>query len=506
MRTHGPTRVEALRLLDSDRGATVVLVAATLLVLFGFAAIAIDITGAQSERRQAQSAADFAALAALPAAVSCNPCSIADAADQGAEAAFAIAEANLPGRVLNWATCQDPNRPSEYTIVSGLSSCVSFTPGFDQSRVVLPTIAYATTFGRVLGANSIGVSALAEADQGTRASAKVIPYTIGGNETHACLYSNQAPQTVEPCDGPSDGNFGYLDIALFGDPDAGLPSTCTQGNGDSRVAINTAMGVDHILVTWEGGTPVNDHEACPNRSEDVDQLEVQPGTVQVWRSAITQGLIGTIGSPYSVEGRLRVSSGGVTVRNIQMDDTPLWSFLDSDYCDAVAGFDSNPLFSETVVDSEVEMMECIRLWRLEPVDSRPVLFSSNIKDYPRFVAVPVFASYPAQGASQPYNIERFAPLYLNKIYMQCNATSCGTVFAPNSGVTDGSAVEGFDGEMSCGSLTSDTIRCGFAGGGGVGSIAIEGLTAFNLNIEMFPEEIRDFFPGTSSTRALALIR
>ncbi len=51
--------------VDRDRGATAILVAASLLLLMGFAAIAVDAGIGFSERRQQSSASDVGALAAL---------------------------------------------------------------------------------------------------------------------------------------------------------------------------------------------------------------------------------------------------------------------------------------------------------------------------------------------------------------------------------------------------------------------------------------------------------
>jgi hypothetical protein len=294
---------EFRRLKDSDRGATAVLVAFAMVLLMGIAAVVIDGGFAFNERRQAQAGVDFASLAALAAATGSTP------ANAGADEAEAVVAANLPGRTLNWASCTDPSRPPEYTIVASSNPCISFTANFSQARVRLPEDAVDTSFGRVIGFNEIIVRAEAEAEQTSRATAGVIPWTAGSGAL-ACLFSNQAPQSVPPCDGPENGFFGYIDIALFGSGPDELdnPSTCQLGTSNVRSAINISKGSDHILVDWDPGDPVvNDYDVCPNKSEDVNQLWIQPGSpTQGAENGLIHGVSGLInGEPFgSAPGRL----------------------------------------------------------------------------------------------------------------------------------------------------------------------------------------------------------
>lgn len=469
--------------LQEDQGAALIIVTASLMFMMGLSAIVVDIGNAMGERRQAQSAVDFGVLAALTGAKGPNP------EDAGATEAINIVDANLPGRDLEaWSTCEDPSRPLEYSRVSW-TKCISFTSNFERARVHLPDDRVGTTFARVLGTNEIVVAAAAEAEQLLQISSDVLPFTIAGD---GCLFSNQAPQTVPPCDGPSDGNFGYLDVALYGNSEKGTPQTCELGNGNDRVAINTAKGSDHNMIEYDGGTPLNDHDECTNRSEDIDELEVKTGSAS---GGITDGLID--GSPSSINGQsvtpspgrllydASVSTGSATVRGDVLDDTPLWQFLNG----------NGPASCTTPTPSTLsEMQDCLNAW--DP-SAHSDIFEKGLELHPRFAAVPVFSIYPADptaGGSTAYTIDHFAPIFLETIYQGCNANRCKTVFSP--GETGGSS--------DCPDpIEPDTINCGHDEGG---SNTIEGLTSLVLKVGMLHPDTQEFFPGTLQGRELLLLK
>ena len=91
---------------EAYAGATILVVAASLIALMGVAALVVDGGLGFNERRQAQSAADFSVLAALQFATSCGTsCNIGDAVDNGAAEAQNVVAGNLPGRTLDWLAC-----------------------------------------------------------------------------------------------------------------------------------------------------------------------------------------------------------------------------------------------------------------------------------------------------------------------------------------------------------------------------------------------------------------
>lgn len=474
------------RLKGDDRGATALIIALVMVLIMGIAAVVIDGGFAFSEKRQAQSGVDFASLAALTAATGTNP------EDAGAAEAKAVVAANLPGRTLDWLACTDPTRPAEYAIVSSLTPCVSFTENFSQARVRLPQDAVDTSFGAFLGLSSINVRAESEAIQSSQASADILPWTAGSG-SNVCLFSNQAPQSVPPCDGPASGFFGYLDVALYGSAPTELdnPWTCANGTSNTRSAINIAKGTDHILVEWNSGYPaVNDHAECSNRSEDVNELVVQPGSpTQGADEGLIDGISGSInGKSFGpATGRLMHDSTwsigpAASVRGEPLDNTPLWNYLLDPSCPWAGAAISG------AVDEYQEMLDCLDAW------TSGTIFSVDLHDHARFAAVPIFTSYPTGPGS--YLIDYFSPVWLETIYQNCTASLCKTIFSPGEA----------DGGVACPPdlALSPTINCGH--GHTSGPDAIQAVTAFQLDVRMLDPATQEFFPGNASIRTLFLLQ
>jgi hypothetical protein len=467
--------------IQGERGATALLIALVMVLLMGVAAVVIDGGFGFSEKRQAQSGVDFAALAALQASTGANP------ADAGAAEAIAVVAANLPGRVLDWAACTDPNRPAEYTTVSSITPCISFTPNFSQSRVKLPIDSVDTTFGAVMGFDEVNVVAAGEATQTSKATADILPWTAGSGSL-VCLFSNQAPQSVPPCDGPTSGFFGYLDVALYGSAEHGTPWTCAQGTSNTRSAVNIAKGSDHIMVEWNSGDPVfNDHALCANQSEDINQLVVQPGSPT---SGATEGLItgvsGSInGQSFTAEdGRLEPNGAPTTsVRGFTLDNTPLWTYLNDLACPWAGGIVGD-------VDTFQEMLDCLDQWNSGVGD----IYLETIEDHNRFAAVPIFTIYPTGPGS--YLIDHFSPVWIETISQNCNANRCHTIFSPRE--TGGGA--------TCPDplIATPTINCGH--GHTSGSDTVEGVTGFQLQLGMLHPNTQQFFPGQETVREINLLR
>ena len=142
------TRIRETWVARSESGATALLIAISMVVLMGFAAVAVDSGILFSDRRQQQSAADGGALAAVQFAKTTLPTTncgalsgIFYAACRGAEEAINVVEGTLPGRyalVGDWDTCVDATKPIEFDQTSTLSDCISFTSNLQKARVVLP--------------------------------------------------------------------------------------------------------------------------------------------------------------------------------------------------------------------------------------------------------------------------------------------------------------------------------------------------------------------------------
>ncbi len=144
-----------------ETGAVAVLVGVLALVFFGIAALVVDLGMARDTRRQAQNAADSAALAAA------NKMYVTGTADTAA--AIMAAKASLTSNYAitdeQWSSCTDAVRPAGFTPVAGQSPCISFKglPAPTEVRVVVPTREVDTPFGGALGVDSVTVGALAQA-------------------------------------------------------------------------------------------------------------------------------------------------------------------------------------------------------------------------------------------------------------------------------------------------------------------------------------------------------
>ena len=489
-----------------DRGATAITIAISMLVLMGFTAITIDGGLAYGDRRVLASAADTGALAALqfarPSLIgvgsACGAGSLTEqAACRGAEEAIEVVNGTLPGRfdpVVNddWATCTDPNRPTEFDAnVSPLSLCISFTENFSKSRVKMPDTDLPTTFGRLIGFNSIATGAAAEVELVSIASADILPNSpTGRNQSELCLFSPPGPQALPPCDGFLTGFAGYVDIALHGSDET--PPTCKLGDNQVRIGINTVYGSDHDLFVHEPtDTIVNDHVFCPIdiRPEHINQLVVQQGDPS---RGITMGLITGVPGP-QIGGQTYTPSDGrivcqllpppgystdcATVRGVELDHTGLWEFLKDDSCG-----DPGPT-------THAEMRDCLNI-----LPKTPARFDATIQNHPRFAAVPIL--FP-QDAQNKHRIQRFDAVWIETLYFGCTAQSfCRTVHSPGESLAAGA--------IDCVDPLLNTTNCGWSNT--LSSNFVNGMVAFRLDLITLPTDITNTFPGSLNVRGFFLIK
>jgi hypothetical protein len=491
-----------------------------MVALMGFAAIAVDAGLGFGDRRQQQSAADVGALAAIQFArtglVATHPdCGGRTGADlaacRGAEEVLDVVEGTLPGRYSDaeWDACVDTSKPAEYDQQSFISDCITFTGNFQKVRVVLPGSDVDTAFGAVLGVDSIRVGAFAEAGLDLDIVGGVLPFAIGpsgANSDQACFAAQStANLDIEPCTASTEGNFGKLNLYLYGNSTYLTPELCSGGNA-SRMATNMITGSDHPLElkSKRPGMTVNDNTNCAVITNPVDQVETWTGNAA---GALDAGLFNGISAP-DLEGRLLCKGSlssdqtredyplgthlskaceQVNDRHAEkLDHTPLWDYIDSSATGEV--LPSNACSSIT---NRQEMATCLKGWK----DYGPhteSLFLGSMLESPRFGAVPRLDADPGNGFSA-YDIIGFIPVYLETIYLKCNANSCDTVHSP--------------GEASAGAcqspLTPGDSSCGWSANG---NKAIEALTAFILTIDMLPPEIADRFPYTDGTISYNLHR
>ena len=453
-----------------DDGAVAVIVAAALVMLMGFAAIAVDTGAAFSERRQDQSASDMAALAALQfARGSSNP---ATAATNGANEAIDVATASLdnPPSVAEWDACVDPTRPAEFTRVSSISPCVSFTSTLQKSRVVIPTIEVDTSFGQVLGVESIETSATAEAQADLGQPGRVMPFglpTGSASDTEVCLRDN--PNAPAPCDGPDSGNFGTVDFSIFGNPTLGTTQACNP-NPQHGLATNMAVGVDHPIGTIDGQVR-EDPVYCPIFNSRPNHVWGRTGV----GSALYGGMVGGT-SHYlngSRAGRLARGSNTIVVEagSPSLDNTPLWGFLNG----------AGPTSCSGVGDTAA-MAACISDYRSS--GSTAAIFDLSVGEAVRFGAVPQLDAAQWLNGHKRYGIVDIVPVYIEGTFWKCTGSgSCSITHYP--------------GDPGASSGVGDTVN---------GANRLNAVTAFVLDVNMLPEPLRSNFPASAEQVDYALVK
>lgn len=511
---------------DGERGASAILVAASLLLLMGFAAIAVDAGLAFSERRQQASAADVGALAALQFAkttqgtpAECTGLSGDDlAACRGAIEALDVIEGTLPNRYVSadWNACDDTTESANrgYTQASAVSRCIWFTPNLQRARVVLPGTDVDTAFSRPIGFDFIGVGAFAEAGLEMDISGGVLPFALGpsgSSSNQACFFAQDTGQLdTDPCTSSTQGNFGKLDLRWYGNENYEAGGSRCTGSNAWRMTMNIIAGSDHPMEphTKNPSTIINDVSNCDNITNPVDQLRTWTGNAS---GAMADGFFSGSTSP-TLEGRLMCkqpissltanedypaftyqSTRCAAVNNNhpeQMDHSPLWDYIASGANSEVVGGACAP--GGGPIKDRAEMEACLQGWRDWKVingDHTQPLFTKDLSTSPRFGGVPTLNTDPG-GGSGDYLITDFKPIYLETLYLKCNANSCDTVHSPGEDSTSSQPGPCPD------PLTPAVTSCGWEGNG---NKSIEALTAFILTMDMLHPDIADNFPYQDGT-------
>jgi hypothetical protein len=148
-----------------ERGLVVVWLAIMMVVLLGIAALVLDLGHARETKREVQNAADAAALGAA------QDLPVRSAADAEAKS---LAATNLSGIVPQWSGCQDSARLATFSS----TSCISFDSSFTRVRVHVPDSQVDTSFAKILGIDTIGVRAAAEAQIVSAGLGTIQPFAL----------------------------------------------------------------------------------------------------------------------------------------------------------------------------------------------------------------------------------------------------------------------------------------------------------------------------------------
>lgn len=465
-----------------ESGAILPLTAILLVILLMFAAFAVDLGSAWAERREAQTAADAGVMGAALQFLVATP-------DEDGIYDLVSSYVNLnntgnPFTFEDWENCVDPDRPGDYAPLgdsgtwdspeNGLSidsiDCISIRqPGAEPAvlRVRLPAESMPTAFARVIGMESIEITAAAEAEIRNSESSDVLPFALPANPAmEECLStppSGQLPPDVAPCTGPTSGNFGMLDIWWFG---AGEPYD-TLGSGcpskppfSKRSPQNLAIGIDHPITTWPdtdnnpatydgpavGTNLPNNHagaESCDSAANDVIPYVIQTETgntlTVLHEGFFGDGPFGTASN--NTPGRLRQASPITATISSEpdrlwfttnsdtysVDNLGLWEYLDQSEIDDATSECHDSAFAALAGRDLTDQME---LCLAETGDKAPI-FIDDIIDSPRFAVVPQLNyATGAQAGTEWWAIMQMTPVYIQNTWFECGTPTADCLFEP----------------------------------------------------------------------------
>lgn len=490
------------RLRERDRGSVIILTSVLLVVLVGMCAFAVDVGHIYNVRRQSQSAVDTAALAG---GAELTKFIETQSNRRAAAAAWVKANSYMSAEVtpgtpeewnLAWSNCTDPGHlpitsPASIGLseplwpAAGPSQCISFSENMRTIRVKLPTQTIDTAFGGVFGVGEMSTGAVAEVELSPGDQGGILPFAVylgAGALTgpSMCMATASNMPTGYPYSVCSErntsGNFGTLNISVWGD--ANMPKDCSGGvsGGDERLKANIAEGIDHMVLPYQDGHPnLYDMEECEFDRRTPNHLQTRTGNQF---AVLPPGLInGTSYNGNFYEGRLTRGQGPfrkVYNSSPNIDDTPLWDYVDPEIrypdvpatCDArtfdedwtpestpeITGYSTldwfygtsspvgkNGQFSFTPgPDSRAHMEQCMTDFEAATAGGKdqPPLFTDALAGSPRLGWLPVFDGMPPSGSSEYKKVVDFQAIFINTLFGDCNPKGCAQVWEPGEDTSD----------------------------------------------------------------------
>ncbi|MEN8040222.1 MAG: pilus assembly protein TadG-related protein [Actinomycetota bacterium] len=455
--------------LENEGGAILITAALSLVVLMVFAALTVDLGAAWAERRYDQSAADAAVLAAAVEASTLEAVTIQGLVDE----AILFAEKNLKRTITaaDWAACVD-TEPLSFPVsdpifvdpITGVgptpaTQCISFgglgsSGTFEEIRVKLPDQVIQTSFARVIGVNTLSVSAAANARIVIPTEAASPPFAVpSGNSAgdQVCLKINsngpplpyQAdgvdvgvdpmwpdplnPGTAEtdPCEDPRPASEFFFTLA---------PSSYETCSATSEQKLTVAEGIDHNLSSFEPdyGTSLQSpviEEGCKGSAPPRFFPNTMPLGTGLDANALQCGLLslktGVCASgPIDTEGEVatpRFQRGPYVKPNTfageRMENKALW---DPDFfqpgaspasCANLRAIVAGGAGGYDYFDLKERMIDCLEDWSK---GDGPIFTAALVKDSGRFAFLPFL--YESTLATSPVHFNSFIPVFLQKLY------------------------------------------------------------------------------------------
>lgn len=460
------------RSIQSDKGTSAVLVAFSLVLLMGMAAIAIDYGFGTNERRLDQTGADTAVMAGAVELVTGG--SVQEIVDE----VVTYVDNNVrPVSQAEWEACTDDPADQltlvvsdDFPSVAPSTDCISFD-FLERIRVNLPGQEVETTFAAVLGFDSFTVNAEAEALgivfpgggagppfvalNGTSGGEQICLRTGPQSEPLPPLMTGNGPGNdpsegtePDPCDDnvydPSSEFFGVLDPFVYFNNATG-EVTCKANLTEYAIA----RGIDHPLTSFEpdyvvgtsdpAGSDVTQDDCSPEPVSGVNTMPLKTGlSAGELRCGMLTSQGGNCASSVSpgsaggnnVPARLHVGpyvQSTYTFLGERMDNEALWEFIvtptaTTDWPTACTSiYDNQDTPSWDYFDKKDEMISCLEDW---DGNDHSTLFSEDIITTPRFAWIPLLAesnlstdpgSCPL-GGGDCVHFNAFQPVYLQTLY------------------------------------------------------------------------------------------
>jgi hypothetical protein len=259
---------------DSERGAAAVVVAFTLVVLLGFAALAVDVGAMYSEKAQLQNGADATALA------------IAGDCAKGVNCATAMADTD------NRLADDNANDDSSGTFSVSQPSTDSVRVETNAQESGSTADSFTLFFARVLGNDTAVIHASAVASWGAPSTATTLPWTVS-----ECVFRQfLSPSQLASLDstGNFEGNPSTARVLLRYDENTPTYPGCATQNGYRPggfgwLETDTGCSADIDISATVDGQPGN-HYPNDKACEDLkDDLLNEPKLIPLFRSNTGNG-------------------------------------------------------------------------------------------------------------------------------------------------------------------------------------------------------------------------
>ncbi|MGO4360839.1 pilus assembly protein TadG-related protein [Terrabacter sp. RAF57] len=284
-----------------DRGATAIVVAASLTLLLGFAAMALDMGHAYWEKTQLQAGADTAALSVADACAK-------DAASVACATATDTSNTSSIPRVLANSAANDAKSAVTSVSLNTGTGVVTVVTAAQEDGAAAGKIN--TWFGRVFGINDISVSATATARWGapTGGTAKM-PLTFS-----SCEIDSSAT---------ADGSLQYLLSHGISDAkgtdgchDTGSGQELPGGFGWLAPEPAGTCSVQTLIGSWETSDPGNNFPAyCTS-------------TLTTWKATLQAG--GTVVALFPVFDTISADKKSYQVKKYAAIQIRGWHFKNND--------------------------------------------------------------------------------------------------------------------------------------------------------------------------------